>query len=737
MDELLCKRTLASSLLSLAIAAASVASADDGVVYVGDLTAAQASSPKLPTLGAQSRQGGARPTLFAQPSAGAAGRPQPSGVPTQQPQQAAEAKPKGLFARLGWFGSEPAAPQQPVQISPRVDPRVQPAQYTRNERSPAVQTRRGDQRTGLLSGLFSDDSDKAPSMPKQQQRQMPPSISKQQLAHEPLAQQSSAGRPSASLAESTGRPAGLPMPMPTGRPAANASADSGIVFASDSPKPIAVAQPAAEPEAVFITDTPAPVAQRAAQPASQPEAKPAIAAADLLPKRLSPPSYLDNTPATTVKVVSPTQPAPTASSPQQPKPLVMAQPAATPTAPTGTPTAGAINNAFVLSPPQATLSEQTPPAHVAVAAAPQAGPVVKPADEMPAPREFNRPAIVLPNPVAVQAPVQQQPSDRAADLLTEANAVAQRAVNEAELTEVVQRCRHVLAIDHSEVAVKYSNELAAWALNKRGELRADAGQGDLAMNDFEDALRMDTAGWRPLHNRGVLLAQQGAYAEAFEAFNRTISLNNNFAKAFSNRAALYVQAGDLGAALRDFQRAIEIDPDLAVAHKGRGRVCHMLGKMDEALQHLDAAMMLTPGDAQVASSRADLLMDMGRYAQAIEGYRQSIALDQTLPTPYRNLAWLEATCPDPAHRNGAEAVAHAQRAIELSAEVDDISLDTLAAAQAAAGDYEGAVQTLGQAIVIAPAADAEGYSQRLALYKSGQCFTTEPVAPVKTASYLR
>jgi tetratricopeptide (TPR) repeat protein len=344
---------------------------------------------------------------------------------------------------------------------------------------------------------------------------------------------------------------------------------------------------------------------------------------------------------------------------------------------------------------------------------------------------------VPPRPEASRPVPAAQPSERVVQLLSEANSFSQTAETEEELTQVVQMCRHALAIDNSQQAVDYSKSLAGWALNRRGELRADAGRDRDAMLDFEDAIHTDPSRWRAVHNRGVLLAQQGQFAAAFDDFNRTLELNPKFAKAYSNRAALYTQAGDLAAALDDYRQAITFDPDLAVAHKGRGRVCHMVGNFEESLQHYDAAALLAPSDGHIALGRADLLTDMGRYAAAIDGYQQTIAIDPSHAAAYRSLAWVQATCPDESFRNAEQAVANAEMAMQLAGQEDDVTLDTLAAAQANAGNFAAAQATQARAIQLTNAEDRSLYEERLSLYQSNQPFRLDSPQPIRQATYRR
>ena len=68
-------------------------------------------------------------------------------------------------------------------------------------------------------------------------------------------------------------------------------------------------------------------------------------------------------------------------------------------------------------------------------------------------------------------------------------------------------------------------------------------------------------------------------------------------------------------------------------------------------------------------------------------------------------------------RDGARAVAFAQRAVQISA-ADHQALDALAAAYAAAGRFNDAAATARKALVTAPAAAAPSLRQRLSTYES-------------------
>jgi tetratricopeptide (TPR) repeat protein len=349
------------------------------------------------------------------------------------------------------------------------------------------------------------------------------------------------------------------------------------------------------------------------------------------------------------------------------------------------------------------------------------------APPMPAPKQAQR--------IAAAAPQSPSPS-AAAGALVRAYQLSLCAQSEAEYSEIIRDCAAALRAGMQDENRKFGHELSAWALNRRGQARADQGQFELALADFRAALEFDPNCWRAYHNRGVSLAQEGQFAEAFDDICRCVTINPNFAKAYSNRATLYVQAGDVERASADYESALRLEPQLTQALVGYGRLCHMTGRLDDALKNLNAAMDQSDVAAEVACSRGDLLVDLGRYRDALQDYAKAIDLDPEFEHAYRNGAWLLATCPDETVRDAQAALAGAKRALECGYGDRCAALDTLAAAQANAGQYQAATATISQAIQIAPAEARGAYEQRRAMYQAGHPFRTEPVSEVQTADFV-
>ncbi|MGH7979502.1 MAG: hypothetical protein ACREE6_09000 [Limisphaerales bacterium] len=115
-------------------------------------------------------------------------------------------------------------------------------------------------------------------------------------------------------------------------------------------------------------------------------------------------------------------------------------------------------------------------------------------------------------------------------------------------------------------------------------------------------------------------------------------------------------------------------------------------------------------------------MKGGDFAGAIEHEESALARDPSSVEVLNNLAWLRATAPDAALRDGAEAVRLARAACALTRWRQPAPLCTLAAAYARSGRFDKAVATAKAAIALAQELDetniAEKATQWLRLYEA-------------------
>jgi tetratricopeptide (TPR) repeat protein len=310
--------------------------------------------------------------------------------------------------------------------------------------------------------------------------------------------------------------------------------------------------------------------------------------------------------------------------------------------------------------------------------------------------------------------------------LDQAQQAAEKASSPGELSAVIGLCDRGMRAGPNGKISSSLRRLAAWAYNRRGELRADAGRADDALDDFQVAISLDPKCSLAIHNRAVTFAQQKQYAAALRDFNRVIELNPGLAVAYRNRAELLAALGRMDEAVADYTQAMEGLPNDAALYRGRGYAYHRLGDFSKSLADFNRAIEIAPNDPDALTQRGNLAAEQGHYDQALTDYRRALARDPNWSEAHRGIAWLDATCPNPNFQNPQDAIAEAQQAAKLTPTTDYVILDTLAAAHASARQFEKAVEIEQEALKSAPPELVPSLEQRLALYRHGQPYQNAP-----------
>jgi tetratricopeptide (TPR) repeat protein len=346
-------------------------------------------------------------------------------------------------------------------------------------------------------------------------------------------------------------------------------------------------------------------------------------------------------------------------------------------------------------------------------------------------------------PVRAQTPAEPKPAVKGKTkakpvnskaLLTDAYERTKSAETIDDFAAIIEMCERALAGKLPEPNAAYAHQLVAWAYNRRGEKFAEeaaslvekgedrkANELDaMALADFEESLQHDAKKWKSLHNRGVSLGLHGKYDRALADFDQVVELKPDFASAWYNRAEVRATLGRYEDAIGDYTKGLELTPSDIGMLVGRGTARYRLKKYDESLADFERALQVDATNAVALSGRGDAHASLGHWEQAAEDYRQAVEKNENLGRAYRGAAWLMATCPEEKYRNNDLALESAKRAIQLDGDGDWLYLDALAAAQANAGHFDEARETLSKAIQIAPEAIAPALRQRLNLYVSGK-----------------
>ena len=255
---------------------------------------------------------------------------------------------------------------------------------------------------------------------------------------------------------------------------------------------------------------------------------------------------------------------------------------------------------------------------------------------------------------------------------------------------------------------------------------------EAALEAFDRAIKLDPDASGPLLQRARVRALQGDRPEAIADLDQAIRIAPDDAVPLVLRARIHQQAGDTERASADLETVLAKRPDHPAALELRGLIAAERNDYPAAIRDFRKLVAQKPDDAVLVGQLAMLYLAAKQPRQAIKRFSRSIELDEKNFASWRgrsdaeisigdhkaalvdlerartlepddagvlnNLAWLLATSPDDAIRDGKRAIELARKACEETKWEQPHIISTLAAGYAETGDFEEAKKYSRQAV---------------------------------------
>jgi lipoprotein NlpI len=101
----------------------------------------------------------------------------------------------------------------------------------------------------------------------------------------------------------------------------------------------------------------------------------------------------------------------------------------------------------------------------------------------------------------------------------------------------------------------------ASAFSNRGIAYGRKGEYDLAIQSYEEALRLNPKNLNALYNRGNAYTRKGAYDLAVKDYDQVLRMNPKHANAYSSRGIVRFLQGQFSAAVPDLSEAVQFAPN--------------------------------------------------------------------------------------------------------------------------------------------------------------------------------
>jgi tetratricopeptide (TPR) repeat protein len=217
------------------------------------------------------------------------------------------------------------------------------------------------------------------------------------------------------------------------------------------------------------------------------------------------------------------------------------------------------------------------------------------------------------------------------------------------------------------------------------------------------------------------------WRDAEAVWRRCLAFTSRNVIAEQNLGQAVFQKGRVAEAMMHFENGLAINPNQASVHSSLGVLFLQTGRPAESLAHLETAVALDPNDGDAHYNLANTLMEIGRASDAIRHYNRALERDPIDAEVMNNMAWLLATAPDPAIRDGQKALELAERAETLKRDTPQISA-TLAAADAELGRFDEALKIAHRALDLALKQNnitlADSIRTHIQTYETGSPFRT-------------
>lgn len=185
-----------------------------------------------------------------------------------------------------------------------------------------------------------------------------------------------------------------------------------------------------------------------------------------------------------------------------------------------------------------------------------------------------------------------------------------RAQSEAELgrtSEAIEDLNQALKLDSTDTA----------ALTLRAELVSESGKNDVAIKDFTEAIRQNPGDWSKYHQRANAYMKLGKIQEALQDYSEIVKRNPDEAGSYMIRALARQRSGDYQGALDDYTQVVKLNPNDDDAFLSRGVCFKLLKRYKDALEDFDRAEKINPENKSIVmEEKAKLYVETGEESLA-------------------------------------------------------------------------------------------------------------------------
>jgi len=250
------------------------------------------------------------------------------------------------------------------------------------------------------------------------------------------------------------------------------------------------------------------------------------------------------------------------------------------------------------------------------------------------------------------------------------------------------------------------------------------GRIDEAISKFETALQRDPKHFEAHCVLAEIFTSRRQWDQTISHYLLALKIHPEDRTSRFRLVSALTEKGRLDEAIGQMQQLIRDQPQDSLAHLQLAIAFLRNKRANNCSAELLEAIRCDPKFVEQQRDLYNLLNQQTNFFSALDLWRKALDIRFQSAELFNNFAWILATHPDAAIRNGPQAVQFAERACQLNGAAAFPLLDTLAASYAEAGRFDDAIKTQQKAIGLADQSGAEESAaklrQRLQLYQARQ-----------------
>jgi len=266
-----------------------------------------------------------------------------------------------------------------------------------------------------------------------------------------------------------------------------------------------------------------------------------------------------------------------------------------------------------------------------------------------------------------------------------------------------------------------------------GEALGAVGQYDAAVEQFENALKIEPENTAAYLDLGLVAIEQRDFGAANRFLLRVIELTegSDFQNvdllreyALYNLGLISLENGEYEDAVAFFRNALRVKKDASDTYYNLAQAYYGLDEVDAALEQLEIAIMFDPNYAQAHFLWGEILLEQGDEVEASNHFYAAVQAVPDADPPQEALASLGPAEDRIARARSAQQAGELEEALGQVRIARNVAPDNIEATVlhaellVAVGDPKGAITAYEEALQIAPDEDKPGIEEKIDRLKS-------------------